>query len=109
MDNYVQIGIVYLVCINILGFLSFGWDKHRAVQGYRRIAERDLLFMAFIGGTVGSIAAQHLYRHKTSKQPFKTYLYGIAALQLILLITLSFEQGRYFMINLLELVLRSIL
>jgi len=108
MDSYVQFVIAYLVCINILGFLFFGWDKHRAVQGYRRIAESDLLFTAFIGGAAGSLAAQHLFRHKTRKQPFKAYLYSIAALQLVLLITLSFQQGRNFMSQLLIFVLRSV-
>jgi len=63
--------------------------------GVGKIPESELLSIAFIGGIVGSIAAQHLLRHKTRKQPFKFYLYGIAGLQIVLLLTLSIPEGRH--------------
>ncbi|MBO0334939.1 DUF1294 domain-containing protein [Sneathiella sp. CAU 1612] len=84
------IAAAYVGVISIIGFLAFAWDKHCAVQNTRRIPESELLSIAFIGGIVGSIAAQHLLRHKTRKQPFKSFLYGIAALQVLLILALSF-------------------
>jgi uncharacterized membrane protein YsdA (DUF1294 family) len=45
------------------------------------VSEGNLLALAAIGGTPGAFLARHLFRHKTRKQPFTTYLVLIAALQ----------------------------
>ncbi|MCC3303813.1 DUF1294 domain-containing protein [Sneathiella sp. HT1-7] len=92
----VLIAAAYIGIINIVGFLAFAWDKHCAVQDRRRIPESELLSIAFLGGTIGSISAQHLLRHKTRKQPFKSSLYGIAVLQVLLIFTLSIPEARQF-------------
>ena len=98
-DSYTiaLIAAAYVSIINIIGFLAFAWDKHCAVQNTRRIPESELLSIAFLGGTIGSIAAQHLLRHKTRKQPFKSFLYGITILQAFLILMLSIpEASRFF-------------
>lgn len=92
----VLIAAAYIGIINIVGFLAFAWDKHCAVQNTRRIPESELLSIALLGGTIGSISAQHLLRHKTRKQPFKSSLYGIAILQVFLIFTLSIPEARQF-------------
>lgn len=66
--------IIYLVVINAVGFVAFGWDKYCAESGMYRLPERTLLLIAAIGGAAGSIAGQRLFRHKTRKEPFRTYL-----------------------------------
>ncbi len=105
-DNYniALIAIAYIGCVSILAFLSFARDKHCAIRGDWRISEGTLLLLALAGGSIGSITGQYLLRHKTRKQPFKFYLHSIAVLQLVLLVTLSFEEGRYFMGHLVELL-----
>lgn len=100
------IAAAYIGAINIIGFLAFAWDKHCAVQDKRRIPESELLSTAILGGTIGAIAAQHLLRHKTRKQPFKFYLYGIAGLQVFLILTLSVPEGRHFAAQLIGLFIR---
>ena len=60
-------------------FVSFWRDKRSAISGHRRTPERDLLALAFFGGSVGAVLAQQLLRHKIRKQPFATYLFLIAA------------------------------
>ena len=62
--------------------LRFWQDKQRAIAGAWRIPEADLLGLALIGGTPGAFAARHLFRHKTRKEPFSTWLQLIAAVQL---------------------------
>lgn len=69
-----------LVAVNFAAFVAFWWDKRRARAGARRIAERTLLWLALVGGSVGAICAQHLFRHKTRKEPFRSRLYGIVLL-----------------------------
>ncbi|WP_022683350.1 DUF1294 domain-containing protein [Sphingobium bisphenolivorans] len=72
----------WLLLINLWTFQRFGADKARARRGQRRIAERDLLGLALIGGTPGAFLARRVFRHKTRKQPFTTQLQLIAAVQL---------------------------
>lgn len=49
--------------------------------GLRRVPEADLLALAFIGGTPGAFLARRLFRHKTRKQPFSTWLWLITVIQ----------------------------
>jgi uncharacterized membrane protein YsdA (DUF1294 family) len=71
-----------LLLLNLWTMLRFYDDKQRAIAGKRRIREADLLTLASIGGTPGAYAARHLFRHKTRKQPFSTWLILIATTQL---------------------------
>ena len=59
-------------------------DKRAAELGRRRTPERDLLTLAFIGGTAGALVAQQMLRHKTRKEPFRSTLWTLAALHLVL-------------------------
>lgn len=75
----------YLLVINVVTFAAFAVDKRSAELGRRRTPERDLLTLAFIGGTPGALVAQRLLRHKTRKEPFRTTLWSLAALHLSLI------------------------
>ena len=35
--------------------------------------EATLLFFGVVGGWIGAMVGQQVFRHKTQKQPFKTY------------------------------------
>ncbi|WP_240700030.1 DUF1294 domain-containing protein [Sphingomonas gei] len=78
-----------LLLVNLWTMLGFRDDKQRAIAGRRRIPEADLLALALIGGTPGAFAARHLFRHKTRKQPFSTWLMLIATVQMGVAIGLS--------------------
>ena len=75
------IAVLALLAVNLFTLLRFSQDKRHAVIGARRIPESDLLWLAFIGGTPAAYAARQLFRHKTRKQPFSTYLHLIAVIQ----------------------------
>lgn len=62
-----------LVAGNLLAFGVYAFDKRQAQVGGRRIPERALLLFALIGG-LGAWAACETLRHKTRKQPFRTWL-----------------------------------
>ncbi|WP_455271941.1 DUF1294 domain-containing protein [Rhizobium herbae] len=72
--------IVLFLVLNIVTFCVFWWDKAAARGGKWRIAENDLLGLAFFGGSLGAWAAQRLLRHKTRKEPFRTHLIAILVL-----------------------------
>jgi uncharacterized membrane protein YsdA (DUF1294 family) len=78
-----------LIALNFFAFAAFGIDKARAEQGAWRISEGTLLRMAFFGGTPGAYAGRALFRHKTRKQPFCTYLHAIAVFQIVALVALA--------------------
>ena len=88
---------VYAVAINLLSFLVFAWDKYCAQNGMWRVAERNLLSLAAMGGILGIYVGQRVLRHKTWKEPFRTYLLFIIIIQMVGLTTLLFPQARNFL------------
>ena len=62
--------IIYLVVINVIGFLAMWLDKRKAQKGKWRIKESTLFLLAFLGGGVGTIAGMYKFRHKTQKLRF---------------------------------------
>jgi uncharacterized membrane protein YsdA (DUF1294 family) len=80
MSHYVP---HFFILVNAWTLLRFWQDKARAVEGARRIPEADLLGLAMLGGSPAAFLGRHLFRHKTRKEPFSTYLKVIAILQLL--------------------------
>jgi uncharacterized membrane protein YsdA (DUF1294 family) len=76
--------VIYLVGINALSALAFWWDKLSAERGWWRVRERTLLMSAAAGGSIGALAAGHVLRHKTFKEPFRSRLRLIALAQVLL-------------------------
>lgn len=65
--------VLWFSFVNILTLAMYGVDKMAARRAWRRVPESSLLLFVVVGGWGGAIAAQQLFRHKTQKQPFKTY------------------------------------
>jgi uncharacterized membrane protein YsdA (DUF1294 family) len=79
------IGYLGLVAVtSLVSFVTYGIDKRRAATGGRRVPERALLLLAFLGGWPGSVLAQRHFRHKTRKVPFLAAFWVVTALHLIL-------------------------
>lgn len=70
-----------LLVINAWTMFRFWQDKIRAINGARRIPEANLLCLAMIGGVGGASLGRHIFRHKTRKEPFSTYLQLILVMQ----------------------------
>lgn len=62
--------LVYLGIINVVSFIVFAIDKFAAIKHRSRIKIVTLLGFAFIGGSLGSLLAMYLFRHKTKKDYF---------------------------------------
>ena len=82
MTDFVGYIFVGLVLVNALTMFRFWQDKQRAIAGKRRVPEGDLLGLALIGGSPAALVARRLFRHKTRKEPFSTYLLVIIVLQI---------------------------
>lgn len=66
---------MWFLLINVLTMLIYGADKLAARKGMSRVPEATLLVFGVTGGWPGAIVGQQLFRHKTQKQPFKTYFF----------------------------------
>ena len=75
----------WLALATIVTFASFGIDKVQARRGGRRIAERTLLAMVFVGGTIGALVAMPVFRHKTVKSSFRWKLAGVLVVQAVII------------------------
>ena len=83
--------LIYLILINITGFVIMGVDKKRAIRGAFRISEASLFFVAFIGGSLGSIIGMQHFRHKTKHWYFQYGMPVILMVQIALLLTHYFH------------------
>ena len=62
--------LLYLILINLLGFVLYGVDKAKSKGRSRRIPERTLLWVARLGGGLGCWLGMMLFRHKTKHTRF---------------------------------------
>lgn len=79
--------MLYLLIVNLLALAMYWQDKRAARRpGAPRVPEAMLLGVGFAGGTVGAIAAQQLFRHKTRKTSFQFKFWALTVLQIGLLL-----------------------
>ena len=77
-----SLACLYIAAVNLAAFGAFAADKRAAIAGQDRVRESTLLTLAAVGGAFGAVCAQQVLRHKTRKEPFKTYLATIIVLEL---------------------------
>ena len=87
MENLLEIVdvknfIIYLIVINIIGFLAMGIAK----KGYWRIPEGTLMTICLIGGGIGTIAGMYTFRHKTKKLKFSVGMPTILIAEIVFFI-----------------------
>ncbi len=77
MDKTVLLTVGFL---NVLAFVLFGIDKHRAINGKWRIQESTLIAVSVLGGCFGAYLGMRVFHHKTRKPLFR---YGIPVILLL--------------------------
>lgn len=87
---------VYLIGINLLGFIVMGVDKQKAKRQAWRIPEATLFSIALFGGSAGSLLGMHVFRHKTQKPLFVIGMPAIVILQVLLTIIFLFFSPFHF-------------
>ena len=82
--------IIYLIIINIIGFLVMYIDKQKAKKGKWRIPEKTIFIITVLGGGIGTISGMYTFRHKTQKLYFTIGLTNITILEIIGVIYFTF-------------------
>ncbi len=82
--------IIYLIIINIIGFLVMYIDKQKAKKGKWRIPEKTIFIITVLGGGIGTISGMYAFRHKTKKLHFTIGLPTITILEIIGVIYFTF-------------------
>ncbi|HDL7534790.1 TPA: DUF1294 domain-containing protein [Yersinia enterocolitica] len=80
--------VMWFLFANVLTLVVYGVDKMAARKAWRRVSEFTLLVFGFVGGWPGAILGQQIFRHKTQKQPFKTYFIISVILNIMVLVAL---------------------
>lgn len=75
--------LIYLIAINIIGFIIMGIDKSKAKRNKWRISEKTIFITALLGGSIGVKLGMKHYRHKTQH---KQFVYGIPAIIILQLL-----------------------
>ena len=78
--------IIYLIVINILSFLLMGWDKYKAINNHGRTSEYTLFGLSLIGGSLGTLIAMYVFRHKTKKNSFRILIPIFLIINILLII-----------------------
>ena len=85
------VSIIYMVVMNIVGFLVMGADKMKARKHRRRVPERNIFIISIISGSVGVLAGMYTFRHKTRHMKFVIGIPVIIAAQIIVGIVLTYK------------------
>ena len=97
--NVINILLLYILSVNLGGFIAFFIDKKRAVRSKWRIPEVTLLTIALLGGAIGCYLSMKVFRHKTSKPLFYIGIPVIILVQAIVFIVIFFLLPVSFMIQ----------
>lgn len=90
--------LIYIIFINILGFVLMGLDKYKSKIQTWRIPESNLFLTAIAGGSIGSIAGMYFFRHKTKHLSFVIGMPLILILEAGILLWIHFYSPFRFMI-----------
>lgn len=83
--------VIYLILVNVIGFLTFGLDKWKARSNRWRIRESTLFLLAALGGSLGCLIGMKIFHHKTKHKSFTIGIPAILILECLLLGYLFFQ------------------
>ena len=90
--------VAYLMVVAVMSlvcFIAYGLDKRQAANGGRRVSERTLHLMAFLGGWPGALIGQRQFRHKTQKVPFRIVFWIVVVLHVGIVCAVVYALGRW--------------
>lgn len=71
--NVAHTAVAWFLLASVVTLVIYGADKYAARKSWQRVPEKTLLLFGLAGGWPGALLGQQMFRHKTQKQPFKTW------------------------------------
>lgn len=84
MEFAICLGLIYFSLICLLSLIYTIYDKYASIRRKRRIREKSLFLLAFIGGAISMYLSMLIIRHKTRHKRFMIGLPLIILFQFIL-------------------------
>lgn len=75
--------VFHAVSINITTFIAYAMDKRAATRRTWRVPENTLHILEFLGGWLGALIAQKIFRHKTQKKSFRNLFWLMIFLEFL--------------------------
>ena len=97
--SVIQIVLLYILSVNLGGFIAYGIDKKRSIRSKWRIPEATLMTFALVGGSVGCLLGMKVFRHKTQKPLFFIGVPIIFIIQIVATLIFFFATPFSFMIQ----------
>ena len=63
--------LIWIAIMSVWAFLAMGYDKRQAKKKGQRIPEKNLWFLAILGGGIGAYFGMQIFRHKTRHTSFR--------------------------------------
>jgi uncharacterized membrane protein YsdA (DUF1294 family) len=82
--------VIVVIVMSVACFIAYGWDKRQAINGGRRVSERTLHVMAFLGGWPGALIGQQQFRHKTQKVAFRIVFWMVVAIHVAIVSAVAY-------------------
>ena len=83
MPQFMPVIFIYVGLLSLITFFAYGLDKLKAMGKKRRISERSLLLLAWLGGSFGAMTAMVLFHHKTNGKKHPGFCWGVPAAVLL--------------------------
>jgi uncharacterized membrane protein YsdA (DUF1294 family) len=76
----------WLIGVNVVTFIVFGYDKAIAPTKATRVPEVILLALTTLGGGIGAVVARPLFRYKTRKASFRLAFWPCVMISIVLVV-----------------------
>ena len=91
MEKYI---LIYFAVISLITVIVTIYDKKAARRHKRRVPEKALITLAFLGGSVAELFTMLKIRHKTKH---KRFMIGLPAIIILQAVLIGFALYKYFM------------
>ena len=80
--------LIWIAFMSVWAFAAMGYDKRQAKKKGQRVPEKNLWFLAFLGGGIGAYFGMQMFRHKTRHTSFRIGFLMLAILTGVLILYL---------------------
>lgn len=81
----------FIALMNLIGMFIMWYDKSQAIAGSRRVPEKRIFLIGFLGGAIGVWLGMNLFRHKTKHALFVAGIPILVVINIFLFVLLALK------------------